>query len=477
MRPLFAPRRVLEATPQQVATAGGAMSAWGVDPIDQERGYRPYGMTGRREVPPWTRERARDYAVTAYRMNPMCTAVIDTYTSFCVGDSGVKPLCTNDDVRAVVDEFWNDPRNKLGSIQELLLRSQMLLGEKVLELMVGQSSGVVRFSPIEPALIKDVTIKNGNSLWPDKVILPPRSESGDNTELTVAQVDDATGLRAGNAMFWAPWRTLDTDVRGVPFIHAILDWLDNYDTVLSNLMDRTAVARYVAYDVTVKGPNADPDAYIASRNGTHLPPSGSIEVHNESVEWKPMTVSSGADEDTKANGAVLTNIAAGAGLAKTWLADPEDANRATSMSMAEPVRRRVGGVQRVWLEQITELVRFAVDRAVASKRLPATVQASDQRTGEQYEIPASQAVTVMGPEIAAADSQITAQVLLNLATGMEKFSQMGMSPEAVGLAMQKAWEDYMGVPWRPELGTPGAKVDDVATYVEESTRARRLRPA
>lgn len=464
------PQRVLEATPQQVAIAGGSLGSFGVDPIDQERGYRQWGSKGRREVPEWTREKARDYAVTAYRMNPMCTAIIDTMTAFCVGASGVKPVCTNEEVRKVVDEFWNDPRNRRGAIQEIALRSQLLLGEKLYELMVGKSSGVVRVAAHEPSLIRDVTLYKGNALWPDKVILPPLGDSDRDTVWRIAQVNDKTGLREGQAMFWAPWRTLDTDVRGVPYIHSILDWLDSYDEVLSNLIDRTAVARYVAFDVTLKGDSANVDEYVKNRGGTGLPPSGSIEVHNESVEWKPMQIYTGADEDSKANGAVLTNIAAGAGLSKPWLADPEDANRATSMTMAEPVRRRIGGVQRVWLEQETELARFVVDRAVAARRLPETVKSKDPRTGAEIEIPASMAVTVQGPEIAAADAQLTAQVLLNLATGLEKLRDLGMSQEAIGLAGQKAWEDYMGVPWRPELGKVEANPDDVATYVEESAR-------
>lgn len=37
------------------------------------------------------------------------------------------------------------------------------------------------------------------------------------------------------------------------------------------------------------------------------------------------------------------------------------------MAIAEPVRRPVSKVQDIWLRQWTELVRFAVDRAVAAR--------------------------------------------------------------------------------------------------------------
>lgn len=457
MRPLFG-RRVVEATPQQIMMAGGSVTAIGVDPIDQERGYRSASSTGRREVPYWTREKARDSSVTVYRMNPMARAIIDTYVSFIAGDKGIKPVCTNDDVRKVVDEFWNDPANCLGDKQEVLIRTWLLLGELPLELMVGRTSGVVRYSPMEPMLIKDVTVRAGNPMWPDKLILPPRGDASEDTVFQIVYANPHTDLREGTAMYWA-LRDIATDVRGMPFLTPILDQLDNYDMVQSNLIDRTAIARYAAAQVIFKGEKANQttiDQWAAARGGTHLPPSGSMELTTEAIEIKPLDISSKADEDTTTLGQILTSVAAGAGLAKTWLADPEGANRATSMTMAEPVRRRVGGIQQVWLAQMTELCRFAVDQAVAKRRLPAEVESINPRTAEKMSIPASQSVMVQGPEIAAADAQFNAQVMLNLATALEKFQQMGFPKPASDLAMQKAWEDLMGVPWRPELGTPEA---------------------
>jgi hypothetical protein len=215
---------------------------------------------------------------------------------------------------------------------------------------------------------------------------------------------------------------------------------------------------------------------VEARRGTHVPPSGSVEVHNSAVKWEPKTVSTGAFEDTQAAQSVLTQVAAGSGLAKTWLAEPEGANRATSMTMAEPVRRRVGAIQNMWLACQAELTRFQVDQAVRARRIPATVEATDPRTGQTYEIPASQTVTLSGPEIAAADAQITAQVLLNLSTGLEKLQQIGaLSPEAARVAAKKAWESYMGIPYTAELDSPEANPDDLATAVDDSQAAEARR--
>src|SRR5882757_4074204 len=148
MRPWFAPpRRSVEAVTPEQLVATGAIGGWGgVDPVDGDVGWRPAGARGLREVPWWSAEKARIYAVNAYRANPMAKAIIDTFTSFCVGDSGVSVDASNADVKRVVDEFWSDPRNNLGDRQGLHLRSHLLMGESCWEMLVGNQSGVVRYS-------------------------------------------------------------------------------------------------------------------------------------------------------------------------------------------------------------------------------------------------------------------------------------------------------------------------------------------
>lgn len=477
MRPWLVPARravesaarAAEATPEQLVATGALVGGYGRDPVDGDVGYKPAGLAGR-TVPYWTAEKARTASVAGYRSNPMARAIIDTYTSFCVGDKGLSLQVTNPQVRLVAEEFWNDPRNKLGSLQDLMLRDQMIMGEQLLELMTGPVTGVCRFSPMDPQALSHVTLINGNPLWPDKLWIRSNIDGSGGRSLQVAQVDDQTGLRDGEAIFWAPWRTLLTDVRGMPFLTPVLDWLDSYDTVLSNLIDRTSLARYMVWDVTVQGGQDAVDNFVQKRGGTHIPPSGSVEVHNESVTWESKNAQTGAFEDTAANASVLTSIASGSGLAKHWLAEPENTNRATSNSMAEPVRRRISGVQQTWLKQQTELVRFAVDRAVAAGRLPRMVSALDPQTGEEYEIPAAQAVSVTGPEIAAADAQVNAEVMLNLSTGLMQLVESGvMSSSAARVAARKAWEDYVGVPYEASLDSPDANADDVATHIDDST--------
>lgn len=462
---LFTPRRAVEASPNQMMAVGAyAGGVGGIDPIDGDRGYARMGGT-QREVPGWTREKARAASIAAYRINPMARAVIDTMTAFCVGDSGLSLQISSDAVREVAEEFWNDPENQLYN-QELFLRDALIMGEQCFEFMEGEESGCIRINPIDTTNIIAISLRQGNVLWPDKV----HYQYGPNNVISKTLVrtnEDTKGLREGDAIFFAPWKTLLQDTRSTPFLMPILDQLDNYDQVITNLIDRTTLARYLVWDVSVDGTERDVREYVENR-GTAMPKSGAIEFHNKKVEWKPMTVQTGAEEDSIANRTILTQIAGGSGISKPWLGEPEDANRATSLSMAEPVRRRVEGIQKVWMRFMTEIVRYAIDRAVAKNRIAATVTATNPRTGEEYEVPAALAVSIVGPEIAAADAQINAEILLNLAKGLESMVSTGVISHAASQVIaRKAWEDYMGTPYTADLNDTEGEQKQLADYIAD----------
>lgn len=470
--------RASEALADQIIPtgAGWGYSAGAIDPIDGDRGFRSVNTASRRQIPYWSREKARTYSVAAYRANPMARAIIDTYTAFCVGDSGMSLVCPVPNVRDVADRFWHDPVNGLHrqDRQDLFLRDHLLMGETALEVMVGQLTGVARISPIDTDRVIDVALDRGNPLRPS--LLGINMGVGERAEKTVIQPDDLTGRRQGEVAWWISFQALVSDQRGDPFLSPILDWLDSYDQVISNLVDRTALMRHLAFDVEVTGGPEAVANFIKGRGGHHIPRSGTIEVHNESVKWNPIQGVTGAAEDSTTASNILTSVAAGAGLAKTWIAEPDGSNRATSLTMAEPIRRRVGAVQALWLEWNTELVRYAVDQAVGAGRLPVMVEAPMEGMAAR-EVPAAQTVTVNGPEVAAADANVTAVVLVNLAGALTEMVEGGiLSKSAAQIAARKGWEQFAGVPYTADLDDPAADPADVATAIDDAQAKQQKKP-
>jgi hypothetical protein len=104
-------------------------------------------------VPPWTQEKARINSVASYRSNPMAKAIIDTYTAFCVGDSGVSLQVTNPQV-AQSSTSSGRPAQQPGRLQELWLRDQLLMGESLHGDDGRAGPGATRFCPIDPSIIE-----------------------------------------------------------------------------------------------------------------------------------------------------------------------------------------------------------------------------------------------------------------------------------------------------------------------------------
>jgi hypothetical protein len=469
---------MVEATPDQVI-ATGAAGGYGVDPVDGDRGYTRLGQSNR-EMPAWNLKKARAYSVAAYRANPMARAIIDTYTSFCVGDKGITFQCSNAEVEAIVRRWWRDPRNALLRHQTEFLRDHMLMGETCIEAMQGNLTGLVRYNLIDAERVSGIELLNGNPLWFDRVSL-------DNAKISkqIIGVDDFSELLVGEVHWFRSWNALLTDRRGVPFLVPVLDDLDNYDAVLNNLVDRTALMRYIAMTVEIQGDQDDIDEWIERRGGTHLPTSGTVEVHNQNVKFNPLEARPGAYEDSVTLNAILTNTSAGAGLAKTFLAEPEGTNRATATSMAEPVRRRIDGVQRKWFEYVNEMAAFAIDRAVASRMLPAMVESRNRADGTTEMVPARDAVTIVGPEIAASNAEVSATMLLNLGQAIESMRAAGvLSGEAAALLVQRGWEIFTGEQFRAELAmqldaqpNDPANMADTIDIVRGRRKARQPLPA
>ena len=144
-------------------------------------------------------------------------------------------------------------------------------------------------------------------------------------------------------------------------------------------------------------------------------------------------------------------------LGKTWLAEPDGANRATSLSMAEPVRRRVGWVQRM-AAHMTELCATSSTRASWPSLPPTvTIPVIGGSDGKQ-EVTVSLPVTVRGPEVAASDSDVTAGVLVQLSQSMVASWPQGLSTGCPKLATKKAWEQFVGIPYTADLDQPDGLV-------------------
>ena len=168
-----------------------------------------------------------------------------------------------------------------------------------------------------------------------------------------------SGTRLVGAFFWAV-NKVQGATRGRSDLMPVADFLDLYDRLIFDEAERMSFLRAFVYDVTITG--AD-EAALTKRAATSAPPKpGSVYYHNEAEELKAVTPDLKAQDGATTADLILSLIATGVGLPKTWLNGIMDVNRASAASMDEPSLKRLRARQQVVIGAVERMVRFALDR-------------------------------------------------------------------------------------------------------------------
>lgn len=389
-------------------------------PGEDDTGWRSSGIA-RRDLDGAVLERAMELSVWSYRRNPLASRIIKIHTAYMAG-TGFGFDIRNPDVAAVVDEFWTAPRNRLDRHHRGFARDFLLFGEAHHPISA-DATGNLTVGVIDPVTIESVIRNPANNLILDSVKLKRGSHGEDYPPISIVHADpdpfsDTAGLLTGDVCTWL-YDRIGAASRGVPYLLPSLDWLDAYDQVLWELLERTKAARAYFWDVEVMGDDVD---IQKARDlwGDTPPRSGSVRFHTDAMKVSAAQPALGAYEDANTARVILRHIAAGAGVAPHWLGDPEDANRSTADSMDQPVLMSITDLQTLWKTNVLELVQAAVDRKVAAGMLNRLVDRHDDQgrpTGEL--VAARDVVEVVVPSITDDDVTAAAGALAQVALAIQ----------------------------------------------------------
>lgn len=338
------------------------------------------------DLAPITHERMQEIALTLYDRNPLAKRCLELVKDFVVGE-GIVPTSKAEDVQAIIDRFWADGQNAMGARCHAFALELGLWGEQAFAAFVNERSGHVRLVSIDPRTIRAVVPDPENPDLPLAIALA--SEQGtearylkviredDEGLLVGAQPDEAIrvgdgthpyysppnlapGTRLVGAFFWAVNKTQGA-TRGRSDLLPVADFLDLYDRLIFDEAERMSFLRAFVYDVKIIG--AD-EPTLTRRAATSAPPKpGSVYYHNESEELTAITPDLKAQDGATTADLILSLIATGVGLPKTWLNGIMDVNRASATSMDEPSLKRLRARQQVVVAAVQRMARFALDQA------------------------------------------------------------------------------------------------------------------
>ena len=331
-------------------------------------------LTGEtRDLTPVTQERARTVSRYLHRQNPLARRMVEIMADFVVGD-GLTYVCVDPNVQEIVDEFWADPEMKMDLRHRDLVVDLAVNGE--LFLRAYEKNGKVLLGYIDPARVKEVHKDNENAFVDKEItIYTKRYQAGEEVVQIMQPIPSSAGMDFEGEIFAYFINRPVGATRGTPDSLALADWIDGYDSIMFNAVDRANLMNTFIWDVTLK--NADGEQVQDwSRNHLISPKPGTVRVHNDYETWQAVSPTLGASETETISRLVKNLILGGAGVPEAWFADGDAANRSTVAEQGAPTYRMLTARQRLIGSIFEEIAQFVIAKAIQSGRLSKSVDRS-----------------------------------------------------------------------------------------------------
>lgn len=360
-----------------------------------------------RDLSPVTQERSQQIAYWLFESNPLAKTVLELTKDFVLGE-GITIEAEGADNRGkkelqqAADRFWNDSVNKMDAKLHAKVLELSLWGEQCYSVFVNPKDGHVRLGYIDPGLITNVITDRENIEVVEAVVLSGADGSAER-RYRVVRIDENAGAASYGRMVGVTrdptgaiqdtWQ--DFDASGKPFgdpkvyagacfyfavnkvtaakrgrsdLLVIFDWIDVYDQILMGEADRGDLLKLFVWDVTLAGMNDSEISAYAAKEGQPKP--GTTRYHNDKVTWNAVSPDlKSADVGILAD-LLLSYIAAGARLPKTWLSGTIGLNKATAGELAEPAFKRLAARQRFVKAMIGDIMVFVFDQAELAGKIP-----------------------------------------------------------------------------------------------------------
>lgn len=348
-----------------------------------------------------------DLCRVMYLKNPLIKRAINVQRYYVFGQ-GVTIEAKNDRVNEIVQEFWDDPRNKVELTSEDALsdkeRDVQTDGNVFLALFTNNKTGLTRVRSFPVDQVQDIILnpEDRRDVWFYKRVYTKQTFDGqDPQEVTVyyPDIDHTKDMHEdggdphpgsthpmnaidGKAIEWdSPILHIrEGEIGGmrfgVPEMYAACDWakavttdLENYATV------KQALARF-AWRMTRKG-GTDAIAAAKSKLNTTLntdsrdrnPPTqtGGVFISGDADMLAPIRTA-GAQPSSEDGRALRLMVAAAVGIPETILVgDADVGNLATAKSLDRPTELAMRERQKKWASVLQRLFQYVIRRSIGSE--------------------------------------------------------------------------------------------------------------
>lgn len=367
-------------------------------------------------IPP---ERRKDEIKRARKIrasNPIAKRSVTLVVHYTLGDGVTVKAQDPQFVGPVINEFWNDPDNKIAltshEAMSELVDSLMVDGELYLAFFIGEN-GEVKVRTIDPLEIDDVITHPDDARRPllykrtfkrrtydakrDEYVIDsqPRVLYYRDIENRFNEIDPDRDPIPVPANKLAPAYIYHVKINkqgkfGSSELYASLEWARAFKTFMD---DRVAINKAAAAITHVRKVAGTPEAVRQAARavpGQYGDPSRFLPngvarttaawvVNSDAIQDQWMKTDTGALNAIEDARMLLMIFGAGVGIPMHWLGEGGDANLATAAAMNEPVIRQFQFWQQLWRGIFTVIFRVVILEAVRHGRIPGEIIEDPER--------------------------------------------------------------------------------------------------
>jgi len=389
---------------------------------DPGPGFQRISAQPDRDLPTVTREREVELAYHLYKTNILAGRMLELKRDFVVGD-GFTVRSPSPEVQTALDEFWQDPVNRLDETLGQKVLELALYGEAAYPVFATPHMGRVRLGYLDPARIDTVVADPENAAV--LIGIETKGAGGSRRRYPILlSGEERTMLSAAaqrirlsftdNPIFFFTLNRVTNATRGSSDLLRKLDWLTSYDEWMFGRLEYFAQVGAFIWDVLLKGLNDDQIRTWLEHNPPPNP--NSIRAHNEGVEWDAVAPDLKAVDVREAARLFRNHILMDDGWPEHWFSEGGDVNRAVGAEMGDPIIKSLTARQKTVIAMVTSILRYALRRRVEAGSLARTV--TIERAGQPVTLAPWDAFTVSAPEIASRDLTRLGGVIVQVAQSL-----------------------------------------------------------
>ena len=328
----------------------------------EDFGYSRLGGLQER-IPETTRSKAVNLSRIAAHSNLIIRRILSIADAYVLAE-GFSPKSDNPDIQAVLESFWNHPANQMNELQFRLFRKLLLDGEILLKAEVNDTSGAVTLISKDPLNIQELQF-DPLYLLPTQLSFrdtPEQLEKIIQIKLDPEHPDYLKKVDLEGRYFYFRFDFPVEKHRGIPFLFPIFDWADILDEYGMTEGERAILLRTFLWDVLIQGADdREIDDFIQKYFSS--PPEGpTVRGHNENVTISVISPDLKAGDFDKVVDVIISLIATGANIPKTWLNATVDVNRATARELDPPTLQFFKMLRRRFRNILSFICRYALEQ-------------------------------------------------------------------------------------------------------------------